>query len=200
MKKKLVTMLGLTMMVALLTACGSSTEQTNDVAETTESTEVVEERGDLIEESDYAIFDNNVFTFQFDTRYFVTTEDEEYVTVSFFNEEIQTAGANVITFSVIENADAMEVAKTFATQYGVDENSVQESYFGATGVTAYAVNVYPSADDESENKTRSAAFAVANGDNVIAIEVLNHVEPDEGMDILINDKIAEVLDTFAVIE
>lgn len=157
-----------------------------------------QELGDVIEEMDYAIFDNNVFTFQYDPEYFVVNEDEEYVTVSFYNEETQTAGSNTITFTEKENADAMEVAKEYAKQYGVDEGNIIESHMGSTDATSYSFTLYPSAEDTSENQTRAMACAVANGDNVIGIEILTHVEPDEGMDMFINDKIAEVLDTFAI--
>lgn len=155
-----------------------------------------QELGDLIEDMDYAIFDNNVFTFNYDPNYFAVIEDEEYVTVSFYNEKTQTAGSNTITFKQIENADAMEVAKELAKQYGADEESIYESNFGESGATTYSFTMFPADDEASENQTRSMGCAVVNGDNVIAIEILTHVEPDEGMDMFINDKIAEVLDTF----
>ena len=89
-------------------------------------------------------------------------------------------------------------AKEYAKQYGVDEGSVDEGNFGATGVTAYSFNILPTDEAESGNKTRGMVCALANGDNTIVIEVLNHVEPDEGMDMFINDKIAEVLDTLKI--
>ena len=92
----------------------------------------------------------------------------------------------------------MEVVKEYAKQYGVDEGSVDEGNFGATGVTAYSFNILPTDEAESGNKTRGMVCTLANGDNTIVIEVLNHVEPDEGMDMFINDKISEVLDTFAI--
>ena len=160
--------------------------------------EVVEGVGDLIEETDFAIFDNNVFTFNYDPKYFVVMEDEQYVTVSFYNEDTQTAGSNTISFTVKENADAMEVAKEYAKQYGADEESVQETNFGATGATGYSFSVAPTDDSESGSKTRAMVCALANGDNVIVIDIFSHVEPDEGMDMFINDKISEVLDTFAI--
>lgn len=166
--------------------------------EVVEAAEEVEGVGDIIEETDYAIFDNNVFTFEYDPEYFVVMEDEEYVTVSFYNEETQTAGSNTITFTEKENADAMDVAKEYAKQYGVDEGSIIESNFGLTDAKAYSFNIAPTDEAASGNQTRAMACAVANGDNVIAIEVFTHVEPDEGMDMFINDKIAEVLDTFAI--
>lgn len=299
MKKKLLTALGVTMLVVCMTACGSnSAEQTDDVAKTTESTEAAgsenteasatvgaeaattenldatagireyefetfdgetvvinegnivsqdaceepleweglpaeaeqiapgrdciifadaenyyvedatnklvtvafKELGDVIEDTDYAIFDNNVFTFRYDPKYFAVMEDEKYVTVSFYNEETETAGSNTITFTEKENADAMEVAKEYAKQYGAAEDSIDETYLGSAGTTSYAFTISPTDESESGNKTRAAAYAVAKGDNVIVIEVLTHVEPDEGMDMFINDKIAEVLDTFAIIE
>ena len=157
-----------------------------------------QELGDLIEETDFAIFDNDVFSFHYDPEYFVVNEDAEYVTVSFYNEETQTAGSNTISFKEIENADALEVAKELAKQYGMDENSVQESNFGASGATAYSATKSSTGETESGNQTRAMACAVVNGDNVIAIDVFTHVEPDEGMDMFINDKIAEVLDTFTI--
>lgn len=156
------------------------------------------ELGDVIEETDYAIFDNDIFSFHYDTDYFIVMEDEAYVTVSFYNEETQTAGSNTITFTVTENTDAKKVANELAEKYGVDVDSINESYFGADGVTAYTVSVLPTDKAESGNRTRSISYAVANGDDVIVIEVLTHVEPDEGMDMFINDKIAEVLDTFKI--
>ena len=173
-------------------------EVTTETTESAEATEVIEEVGDIIEESDYVIFDNDVFSFEFDPEYFVVMEDEEYVTVSFYNEGTQTAGSNTITFKEIENADAMEVAKELAQQYGVDEEMIQESNFGMDSSKSYAFSVFPTAESASENQTRAMACAVVNGDNVIAIEVFSHVEPDEGMDMFINDKLAEVLDTFTL--
>lgn len=153
------------------------------------------ELGDVVD-SDIAIFDNNVYSFIFDPEYFVVNEDSEFVTVSFYNEETQTAGSNTITFTEIKDADAETVAKEFAKQYGVSEADVTESNFGEKGYTSYSVVVYPA---EGEGvQTRSMALAIENGDNVIAVEILNHVEPDEGMDMFINDKLAEVVDTFTI--
>ena len=182
--------------VAAFSLMGCSVEKT--VTTTTTTTETTEGVGDLIEDTGYAIFDNDVFSFEYDPEYFAVMEDEEYVTVSFYNEETQTAGSNTIMFRVIENKDAMEVAKEFAKQYGVDESNIQESNFGTTGVKSYSFTVYPTDEEVSENQTRAMASAVENGANVIAIEILTHVEPDEGMDMFINDKIAEVLDTFNI--
>ena len=176
----------------------TTTTQVTDENGTTTTTETTEGVGDLIEETAYAIFDNDVFSFEYDPEYFVVMEDEEYVTVSFYNEETQTAGSNTIMFKEIENKEAMEVAKEFAKQYGVDESNIYESNFGETGATAYSFTLYPTDEEVSENQTRAMAMAVVNGDNVITIEVLTHVEPDEGMDMFINDKIAEVLDTFKI--
>lgn len=156
------------------------------------------ELGDVIEDTGITVFDNNVFTFQFDANYFVVNEDSECVTVSFYNEGTQTAGSNTITFKQVKNANAMDVAKDFAKQYGVEENEIHETIYGASEATAYTFSVYPSADDTSENKTRSMCAAVVAGNDVIVIEVLNHVEPDEGMDMYINDMLAFVLDTFSV--
>lgn len=288
MKKKLLTVLGVTMVVCCMTACGSKnaeqtnpanqptesveevieTEEATEVAENTETTEIktyefetfdgetvvihegiivsqeaceeplewdglpedavqlapgrdfilfadatnyyvedatnklitiaFKELGDVIEETDYAIFDNDIFTFEYDPTYFLVMEDEAYVTVSFYNEDTQTAGSNTITFKTIENADAMDVAKELAKQYGVEEDSIHESNFGLNSTTAYSFSVLPTDESESGNKTRAMASAVVNGDNVIAIEIFTHVEPDEGMDMFINDKIAEVLDTFTI--
>lgn len=162
-------------------------------------TTAFQELGDVIEETDFAIFDNNVFTFRYDPEYFVVNEDDKYVTVSFYNEGIQTAGSNTITFTENKNADSMDVAKEYAKQYGVDEKQVQKTNFGSADAEAYSFSISPTDGSESGNKTRTMVCAVQNGDNVIVIEVLNHVEPDEGMDIMINDKIAEVLDTFSLI-
>ena len=156
------------------------------------------ELGDLIEDTDIAVFDNDVYSFEFDSNYFEVYEDEECVTASFYNEEVQTAGSNVIIFKEVENADAMEIAKVFANQYGVDESSIQESSFGKDGATAYLFSVSSTDESESGNKMKAMACAVVNGDNVVAIEVLSHVEPDEGMEMFIDDKIAEVLDTFTL--
>lgn len=154
--------------------------------------------GDIIEETDYAVFDNDVFTFRYDPEYFAVMEDEKYVTVSFYNEETQTAGSNTVTFTQKEGADALEVAKEYARQYGVDEENVHETTLGITSAAAYSFSVSPTDEAASGNKTRAMVCAVANGDKVIAIEVFTHVEPDEGRDMFINDKIAEVLDTFAI--
>lgn len=156
------------------------------------------EQGDIIEESDYAIFDNEVYTFEFDTNYFVVNETEEDVTVSFYNEEKQTAGSNTIVFKEIENADAKEVAKELAGQYGVDEANITESHIGESTAISYSFSVYPEEGAEGAAQTRSMACAMANGDNVITFEILTHVEPDEGMDMFINDKISEVIDTFKI--
>lgn len=157
------------------------------------------ELGDVIEDTGFAVFDNNVFSFEYDYNYFVVNEDSEYVTVSFYNEGTQTAGSNTITFKQVKNANASDVAKDLAKQYGVDEAGIMETNFGSTGMQAYTFNVYPSADDTSENQTRSMGAAVVDGDDVIVIEVLTHVEPDEGMDMFVNDMIASVLDTFKLV-
>lgn len=155
------------------------------------------ELGDIIEATDFAIFDNDVYTFEYDTNYFVLNEDEESVTVSFYNEDTQTAGSNTLTFKQIENADAMEVVKELVNQYGMSEDSIIEFNFGATSLNAFAATMN-STEGEVGVKTRTMVCAVANENNVIAIEVFTHVESDEGMDMFINDKISEILDTFDV--
>lgn len=187
----------MTASLGVLTGC--SVEKDFTVTETTVDAEVT---GDTIEESDDAIFDNDIYSFKYDPEYFVVMEDDEYVTVSFYNEETQTAGSNTITFKQIENADAMDVLKEYAKQYGVDEESIHLSYFGLEGVESYAFSIFPTAEAIAEsvsgNQTRSMVCAVPSRDNVIVIEVLTHIEPDEGMDMFINDSIAGVLDTFTV--
>ena len=186
------------LVLAAAAACslmGCKVEKTVTITNTTEEVEGV---GDVIEDTGYAIFDNDAFSFQYDPEYFVVMEDEEYVTVSFYNEGTQTAGSNVIMFAEVENADAMEVAKSLAKQYGVDEGSVQEMNLGGAGATGYSFTIFPTGEEVGENQIRTMGCAVVDGDNVITIEVLTHVEPDEGMDMFINDKIAEVLDTFTV--
>lgn len=161
-------------------------------------TTAVREVGDIIEKTDYVVFDNNVFTFEYDSRYFILTENENNVTVSFSNEETQTAGSNTITIKEIKNADASEVIKEYAKQYGVDTADINKSKFGKDSIASYSFNVFPSGETESGNQTRAMVCAVVKGENAIVIEVNSHVEPDEGMDMFINYKIAEVLDTFAI--
>lgn len=197
MKKKLLAVLGLTMVVATVSACASN--DTNQPAEATES-EVIQERGDLIENTDIAIFDNNVFSFDFDSKYFTVTEDKDVVTVSYNNEDVQTAGSNVITFTKLENADAKEIIKSYMEKYDASEEEMVENYLGGDDVKGYSYATLDLGAEGSDLKTREAFYAVPCGKDVILINKFRTVGPDMELENSIDAQLDEVILSFKLIK
>lgn len=271
MKKKLLTVLGLTMVVACVSACASN--NTNQPADATESIEIkayetyefetfdgdkvainegniisqeaydeplewdglpadavqlapgrdvilfadstnyyvedatkklvtvaFQELGDVIEDTDVAIFDNNVFSFEFDPEYFTVTEDEDTVTVSFYNEDIQTAGSNVITFTKVENSDAKEVIKSYMEKYDASKDEMVENYLGGDDVKGYSYATLDLGAEGSDLKTREAYYAVPCGKDVILINKFRTVGPDMDLENSIDAQLDKVILSFKLVK
>lgn len=283
MKKKFLTVLGLIMITACVTACGSNNgEQTADVTQTTESTEVTDseaaatedmgavetktyefetfdgltvvinegniisqeacaepfewaglpadaeqiapgrvcvvfedaenyyveddenklvtiafkELGDVIEDTDLAIFDNDVFSFTYDPAYFTVVEAEGSVIVSFNNAETQTAGTNTITFTELVDTDAMEIVKTYMELYDASEEEMVENYLGGDDVKGYSYSTGVLEREESELKLCETFHAIPCGKNVIFVDKLRTLGNDMELENSLDAQLDEVILSF----
>lgn len=154
------------------------------------------ELGDVIEETDFATFDNNVFSFSYNPEYFTVYEDEESVTVSFYNEKIQTAGSNIISFTKVENSDAMQVVKSYMESYGASEDEMVENYLGGDDVKGYSYSTGIVGADNSELRTCDSYYTVPSGDDVIVINELRTYGTDMEFENSIDAMFGELILTF----
>lgn len=154
------------------------------------------ELGDVIEETDFATFDNNVFSFSYNPEYFTVYEDEESVTVSFYNEKIQTAGSNIISFTKVENSDAMQVVKSYMESYGASEDEMVENYLGGDDVKGYSYSTGIVGADDSELRTCDSYYTVPSGDDVIVINELRTYGTDMEFENSIDAMFGELILTF----
>lgn len=283
MKKKLLTVLGLTMMVACVTACGANnTEQTGDATQTNVSADAADaeadkkddndaveimtyefetfdgltvvinegnivsqeacdeplewdglpadaeqiapgkdfvlfedaenyyvedatnklvtvafkELGDVIEDTDVAIFDNDVFSFCYDPECFTVMEAEGSVIAAFDDEEIQTAGTNIISFTELVNTDAMETVKAYMELYGASEDEMVENYLGGDDVKGYSYSTGIIEHEDSELRMGETYHVVPCGDNVIVIEKLRTYGDDMDLENELDALLDEVILSF----
>lgn len=174
-------------------------DETNYYVEDAENklvTIAFKELGDVIEETDFAIFDNDVFSFQYDPDYFMVVETDESVTVSFYNEEVQTAGSNVIIFTKQENTDAMSVVNTCMERYGATEDERVENYLGGDDVKGYSYSTGNLESPDSELKTCETFHAVPCGEDVILIDKLRTLGSDMDLENSLDAQLDEVILTF----
>ena len=161
--------------------------------EAVEASEEVEGVGDLIEDTDYAIFDNDVFSFRYDPERFAVTEDELSVTVSFIDEKVQTAGTNVITMGSIPNSDALSIVNTFMELYGASEDERVENYLGGEDVKGYSYSTGILGAADSDLKTCDSYYVVPCGEDVIVINSFrtygNDMEVENTIDGMFGDLI-----------
>lgn len=151
------------------------------------------ELGDLIEDTGVAIFDNNVFSFVYDPECFTVVEAEDCVTVSYYDEKVQTAGANTITFSKFENTDSEKVVKSCMELYGAADNEMVENYLAGEKVKGYSYSTGILETAGSELKTAETVHAVPSGADVILIDKLrtygNDMELENAIDALLDEVI-----------
>lgn len=157
------------------------------------------EQGDVIEDTDIGIFDNGEFSFIYDPEYFTVNEDEESVTVSFYNEDIQTAGSNVIIFTKVENADPKKVVNSYMEQYGASEDEMVPNYLAGDDAEGYSYSTGELQAEGSELKTCETFYAVPCGGNVILIDKLRTLGNDMDLENSLDAQLDEVILSFKLI-
>lgn len=154
------------------------------------------ELGDVIEDTDIAIFDNDVFSFTYDPEYFTVVEAEGSVIVTFNNEETQTAGTNTITFTELVNTDAMEMVKTYMEFYNASEDEMVENYLGGDDVKGYSYSTGELDREGSELKICETFHAIPCGDNIIFVDKLRTLGNDMDLENSLDARLDEVILSF----
>jgi len=191
MKKSLVTMLGLVMIVGCMSACGSNVStqkaQTEDsnVTETTTETETAGEK----------TFSNDDFTLKYNTDSFELFEVNDAIQLSYVNDAVQAAGSNVVIITKEENSKVDDILNTI-TETRTDMEDVYDSVIGAKEIP---VKLFVTTSDSSEGsglKLVDNVILMQSGDDVISIESIRTVGPDDETEMTIDGSFNELLETF----
>lgn len=154
------------------------------------------ELGDVIEDTDIAIFDNGVFTFSYDPENFTVTEAEGSVNVSFTNEEVQTAGTNIVSFTELVDTDAMQQIKNYMEIYEASEDEMVENYLGGDDVKGYSYSTGIIEREDSELRICNTYHAIPCGDNIIFVDKLRTYGDDMDLENSLDAQLDEVILSF----
>lgn len=154
------------------------------------------EQGDVIEDTDIAIYDNGVFTFSCYPEDFTVVEAEGSVIATYTNKDVQTAGTNTITFTELVNTDAKEIVKTYMDFYNASEDEMVENYLGGDDVKGYTYSTGILERDDSDLKICETFYAVPCGENVIFIDKLRTYGSDMDLENSLDAQLDEVVLSF----
>ena len=154
------------------------------------------ELGDVIEETDFAIFDNQVFSFRYDPEIFNVVEAEGSVVVSYNNDAVQTAGTNIVSFTELVNTDALSTVNNYMELYGGAEDERVENYLGGDDVKGYSYSTGVLQAPDSELKTCETFHAVPSGKNIIFIDKLRTLGNDMDLENSLDAQLDEVILSF----
>ena len=199
---------------AVLVGCGSesSVEETGDaVAEVVEeasfaaseaTSELVEGADALDEEFRYTVYENDVWSVEYDGTKIEAFPTEEGVVFSFTDESFETAGTNIVEITTIKGKTAEDVIAAKKSEFGQEDVEVYTSGFGSTGVDAitYIVaNTVAENPDETSGLTTSDVFtAVPSGDDVILMESFRTIGPDDSVEYVVDGSFEHLINTFTL--
>ena len=154
------------------------------------------ELGDVIEDTDFAIFDNQVFSFRYDPEIFNVVEAEGSVVVSYNNDAVQTAGTNIVSFTELVNTDALSTVNNYMELYGGAEDERVENYLGGDDVKGYSYSTGVLQAPDSELKTCETFHTVPCGENIVLIDKFRTLGNDMDLENSLDAQLDEVILSF----
>jgi len=174
MKKNLVTVLGLAMLVGCMSACGTNA--------TTETTGV-------------ETFSNDDFSLKYSTDNFESFDARGAVQFSYVNEEVDAAGSNVVIITKEESSKVDDILNTI-TESREDVEGVYDSVIGAQEIPAKIIVTSSNASEESGLKLVDNIILMQSGEDVISVESIRTVGPNEETEMTIDGAFNALLESF----
>lgn len=144
-----------------------------------------------------AVYEGDSFSFQYNPDTMYLFEDEMGVTLSYYREDIDLAGSNVITFSIADGGSSEDVIEDKVTTYGGDTADIREIDINSGVEQAYVYSAYGESPD-SELKTAQIYYAMQAGDTVVLADEFRTIGTDEDLELEIDSEFGHVMQSLAV--
>jgi len=215
MKKKLVTILGLAMIVGCMSACGTNAttenaqpvdieeaEATTEVSTETETTETETTEAETTEaettETKTTVeetFSNDDFSVKYNTNNFELFDVNGAIQFSYVNEEVDAAGSNVVIITKEENSQVEDILNTI-TESRNDMEDIYDSVIGAQEIPVKIFAASSSASEDSNLRLVDNIILMQSGDDVILIEIIRTVGPNDETEMTIDGAFTTLFESF----
>ncbi len=188
-RKLLAVSTAVAMMSAMLTGCGSKSEEVATEPETTQETveETAEPEAETVTDEIYE--DANGWNVHYNPEVITVTTENNITT---FVYTADCPGTCMVSFNYDLDMSAKEKSEALAKEYG-ETAKVSESIFpGTEDITGYWVSVGP---EEGGPGLYTTAILRDYMEGYLLVENVSHVGGDEEQDMMISDSLATIIDS-----
>jgi len=172
-------------------------DESADEAQETEKAEAADENTSEPEQDVMEVITEE-YTFCYNPVDFMGYNDDanDSTTVSFINEDVQTAGSNFMTVTM--HRDTTYDAVLDKVSANSENPEYVMTYFGKDGIVSYVYLPESEASAESGLKVVEAYYAIPCGKDVIEINIFRTVSDDDEVEMRIDSSFEEIMNTFAL--
>lgn len=161
----------------------------------------IDSKEDSNNSADTKEYTTSAYSLRYDSTSIEAFEDADTdsVTFSYCNENVQTAGSNVLTFNVEKNVEAKKFLEEKVEAIDGNKSDIMEVLLTATSDTCYCYK-YGGESEASGLKTEQILYAVPCGSDTIYIDGFRTIGTNEETEMIIDSAFEYIMQTFVIKE